>query len=127
MTVPAPKLARTCAMPAQPSPYRTSAFAVAWALLGVWALGLAWWLVRYWGANPEYADRLVVPSAAAWLVWRRRHFFGHLPPDPTWSGLPLVTAVAAFPPAWFLGAQVGPRSILLWWGAACWLAAAAGL
>src|SRR5437762_2644264 len=113
---------RTSAMPAPPLP---PALAAAWGLLAAWAVALVWWLVRYWGLNPEYADRLIIPPAAVWLVARRAALFRTLPRRPWPAGLVLVAAGAgAFPPAQFLYAQVGPRPLLLWWAAGCWLAAA---
>src|SRR5437762_497925 len=97
-------------------------------LLAAGAAGLVWVLARFWGANPEYADRFLILAAAGWAAWHARPDLAALPVRPARLGfLPLVLGAAAFPAGWFLQAQVSPRPVVIWWLAAAWLAAAVGL
>lgn len=93
--------------------------------LAVLALGLVANLVIFWGANSQYSDRALILLASGWLVCRYR---GELPePSGTIFGLiPLVVGLIAPLPAYTLAAQIGPRSILLWWLAGSLLLSAAG-
>ena len=101
--------------------------AAALGLLAAGAGAVVSVLARYWGANPEYADRFLILAAAAWAAWAARPNLAALPDHPSRLGLvPLGVAAAAFPVGWFLQVQVAPRPLTLWWLAAAWLAAAAG-
>ena len=84
-------------------------------------------LARFWGANPDHADRLLIVLAAAGVAWQARPALLALPPRPSRLGyVPLVAGAVAFPVGWFLVAQVGPKPVVLWWLAGAWVAAAAG-
>jgi EpsI family protein len=108
-----------------PTPFPVAA---ALGLLAAGAGAVVWALARFWGANPEYADRFLILAGAAWAAWNARPELAALPPRPTRLGLlPLAAGAAAFPVGWFLQAQVAPRPVTIWWLAAAWLAAAAGL
>lgn len=114
----------TSAAPAAPSSDR-----LAWAAVAVGAAAVLWGLARYWLADPEAADRILIVLAAAWAARARWPTVAALPPRPyPVAGLLLAAAGAvAFLPAWFVYLQVGPRSLLLWWEAAAIILAAAGL
>jgi EpsI family protein len=84
-------------------------------------------LARFWGANPDHADRFLILLAAGWAAWQARPALLALTPSPARAGyLPLLAGSAAFPVAWFLVAQVGPKPVVLWWLATAWVSAAAG-
>src|SRR5438876_8265901 len=97
-------------------------------LLAAGAAGLVWVLARFWGANPEYADRFLILAAAGWAAWQTRPGLAALPVRPVWLGLlPLLVGAGAFPVGWFLQAQVAPRPVVLWWLGLAWVSAAAGV
>jgi exosortase len=109
-------------------PSARAAFRAAWAAVAAGGVALAWWLARFWGTNPAYADRVLIPLAAAWLLRRRADDLRALPPSPSSLGLlPIVAAAALTPAAWYLAAQAGPVPLLLWWLAGAWLVVVAGL
>jgi exosortase len=111
--------------PAAKTPVPTAA---ALALLAAGAGAVVWVLVRFWGANPEYADRFLILAAAAYAAWAARPLLAALPRRPAPAGwLPLVAGAAAFPAGWFLQAQTSFRPVVVWWLAGAWLAAAAGV
>jgi len=93
--------------------------------LGVSGLLVVASLVQFWGMNSQYADRFIILLAVGWLVWRVRE---SLPPSTgsNFGLIPLLAGSVAAAPAWYLAAQVGPRSILLWWLAGAWLLSAVG-
>src|SRR5437762_11909265 len=108
-----------------PIPLTTTA---ALGLLAAGGAAVVWVLARYWGANPEYADRFLILAGAAWAAWNARPDLAALPARPTRLGfVPLTAGAVAFPLGWFLQAQVAPRPVVIWWLAAAWLAAAVGL
>lgn len=85
-------------------------------------------LVRFWGNQPEYADRLLIILVAVGLAWQRRHipvveqgrycFLGGV-----WvvvGGIFLALGV-------FLQVQVAPRPLLLWWLYGSWAAMLSGV
>jgi len=81
-----------------------------------------------WGARAEFADRFLILLGAGWAALRA---WPTAPSRPSvWSaspGLPLVVVAAvAFPLAWLVQVQAGPRTVLLWWQAVAASAAAAG-
>jgi len=85
-------------------------------------------LAGFWGANPDHLDRLLILFAAGYAAWEARPALAALAPRPARVGyLPLLAGAAAFPVGWFLHAQVGPKPVVLWWLAAAWVLAAAGL
>jgi len=76
-------------------------------------------LAKYWGANSEYADRFLIILGSGWLIGLSLSTLPHA--RPTWLGLPLIPlSLLLAPPAYYLLAQVGPRSILLWWMLFAW-------
>lgn len=81
-----------------------------------------------WGARAEYADRFLILLGAGWAAVRAWPTAPSRPsPAAAACGLPLVVAAAlAFPVAWLLQVQIGPRTLLLWWQCAAVTAAAAG-
>jgi exosortase len=100
----------------------------AWAGVACFAAGWVWELVRFWGLEPENADRLLILVAAGWLAHQAWPLIAARPARPSWLGVPLVFLGAlVFPVGWFVFVQVGPRPVLLWWGYACLLAMTAGL
>jgi EpsI family protein len=108
-----------------PLPLPTTA---ALGLLAAGAAAVVWVLARFWGANPEYADRFLILAGAAWAAWNIRQELAALPARPTRLGLlPLLAGATAFPVGWFLLAQVATRPVIIWWLAAAWLAVAVGV
>src|SRR5437879_180185 len=86
------------------------------AILAAGAGAVVFALARFWGANPEYADRFLILAGVAWAAWQARPDLLALPVRPSRFGfLPLLVGVAAFPVGWFLTAQVGPKPVVLWW------------
>src|SRR5438552_3976011 len=97
-------------------------------LLAVLAVAGVTVLVRFWGANPEYADRLLVVLFAGWWAWQARPDLTTLPAAPLRFGfLPLLVGCVAFPLGWFLQAQVAPKPVVMWWIGFAWVFAASGL
>jgi EpsI family protein len=85
-------------------------------------------LAQFWGANPGYADRFLVLLGAGWAV-------SPLGPGgagvgragrPLLGGAAVVIGGVAFAVGLFLVAQIGPRTLALWWLAVAWLVAASG-
>lgn len=56
-----------------------------------------------WWNNGAYTFGPLVPLAAAWMVWLRRHQLARLPPAPDRTGLAVAAAAAAL---WLLGSAV---------------------
>lgn len=86
-------------------------------------------VAAYWGARVEFADRFLILIGAVWAGWKA---WPTHPSRPSWSSsaasLLLVTAASlAFPVAWLLQVQIGPRVLLLWWQFAAISTATAGL
>jgi EpsI family protein len=108
---------------------RSTADRLAWGCLAVGAVVLVAALARYWGANPGHADRLLILVGAAYAAYALAPGWAALPVRPRpLLGVPLILAgIAAFPVGYFLLAQMGPRTLLLWWLAGSLVAAAAGL
>lgn len=110
-------------MPRLPTPLM-----IALGLLATGAVAVIIVLARFWGANPEYADRFLIVLGAGWVAWQRRAELASLPLRPTPAGWVLLAAGAVvFPIGWFLQAQVSPKAILLWWLTYSWFLAASGL
>jgi exosortase len=100
----------------------------AWAGVACFAAGWVWELVRFWGIEPDSADRFLIVVASGWLAYQAWPGIAAAPARPSWLGVPLVfLGAVAFPVGWFVFVQIGPRPILLWWGYACLLAMTAGL
>jgi EpsI family protein len=117
----------TVSRPSQTTALPTPAVA-ALGLLAAGAGAVVWSLARFWGTNPEYADRFLILGAAGYLAWQARPDLAALPVRPARLGLvPILVGAAAFPVGWFLQAQVSPRPVVLWWLAAAWLLAAVGV
>jgi EpsI family protein len=96
-------------------------------LLGGGVLALLWQLVEFWGIEPAYGDRFLILLASGWLVYRLQSRWVSLSVNPTWLGLfPLLLGAIAAPPVWNLVAQVGTRTILIWWYALALLMLIAG-
>ncbi len=98
-------------------------------LLGMNGVAVLAAIAVYWGNSAEVLNRSLVVAASIWLLWRSNEAFtfGHTKWSASILGLGLLLiAVAIAPLGWFLVAQVGPRTVLLWWLAAAWLAAACG-
>jgi EpsI family protein len=109
-------------------PSAPTAAAVAPAILAAGAAAVVYALARFWGANPDHLDRLLILLAAAYAAWEARPALAVLSAKPALVGyLPLLAGAVAFPVGWFLHAQVGPKPIVLWWLATAWVTAAAGL
>jgi exosortase len=108
---------------------RSPADRVAWGCLVVGAVVLVAALARYWGANPGHADRLLILVGAGYAAYALAPGWAALPvrPRPLLGAPLLLLGVAAFPVGYFLLAQMGPRTLLLWWLAGALVAAAAGL
>src|SRR4051794_8939852 len=108
---------------------RTAADRVAWGGLAAGAGVLFAALAQYWGANPAYADRFLIPVGAALAAYWLAPAVAALPVRPRpLLGIPLVVSAAvAFPVGTFLLVQIGPRTLLLWWLAVALVAAAGGL
>lgn len=108
--------------PAPTLPRSVAAFAIA---LGAVAVSFA--LARFWGANPDHLDRLLILIGASYAAWHLAQSPPVLPSAPTRLGyVPLFAGAAAFPVGWFLLAQVGPKPVVLWWLTGAWLLAVAG-
>ena len=107
-----------------PTPW--TAFAGLALLAGAGYVGstLAW----FWGANPDFADRFLIPLAAVWSASRLAAAWVRLPvrPRPALAAPLLIAAAVAFPAGAYLTTQVGPRPLLLWWLTGALIAAAAG-
>jgi EpsI family protein len=100
---------------------------IAPAILAGGAAAVAYALARFWGANPDHLDRLLILLAAAYVAWQARPALATLPAKPARVGyLPLFVGAVAFPVGWFLHAQVGPKPVVLWWLAGAWVVAVAG-
>lgn len=110
----------THATPVNPQPTvarlaAESPFLIAWALLavGVAALGLA--LQPVWAANPELADRFLIPLAAGWLIYRAVPRLKAEPRRPSaWGMVLLVPGAAAFALGWYLFVAAGSKPIVTW-------------
>src|SRR5438045_5160857 len=108
--------------PPRTTPARSTPAVCALGLLAAGAAAVVWVLARFWGANPEYADRFLILAAAAWAAWAARPSLAALDRRPSIFGwLPLLAGAAAFPAGWFLQAQTSFRPIVVWWLAGAWL------
>lgn len=86
------------------------------AMLALGGAALLWLLVQFWGIEPAYGDRFLILIASGWLVYRIWPRWQATPVRTTWVGIvPLAVGVVAAPPVWNLVAQVGTRTILIWW------------
>jgi len=85
-------------------------------------------LGRFWGTNPGHADRLLVLVGATYAAVTLRPQWRAVPPRgrPALGSLAVLVAGAAFAVGLYLVAQIGPRTLLLWWLTLAWLAAASG-
>src|SRR5437868_2289235 len=103
--------------------------AAAWLVLGAGAGALlAVLAVEVWPKRPEMGDRFLVPIASAVLLFCLRPRWRATQRRPSAAGLLAVAVGAvAFPTAWYLLVQVGPRTLLLWWLSAALVLAAIGL
>jgi EpsI family protein len=101
----------------------------AWVVVGAGAAALFWVLsLDVWPKRPEMGDRFLVPIAAGVLLSMLRSRWRAMPPAPAFAGLAAVLVGAvAFPAAWYLLVQVGPRTLLLWWLSAALIVSAFGL
>lgn len=102
---------------------------LAWGCVLVGGLGLVLSLARFWGANPGHADRFLVLLGAGWAAWelRPRYLASPVRPLPYVGAMFVLVAAIVAPLAWYLQSRVGPRPILLWWHAACFLSGIFGL
>jgi exosortase len=102
---------------------------VAWLLVVAGSLALLAVLATdIWPKRPEMGDRFLIPLASAAVLFALRPRWLAIPAAPARAGLVLVAfGSMAFPPAWYLLVQVGPRTLLLWWLAGALTAAAEGL
>ncbi len=88
-----------------------------WVALGLGALGTVGSLVRFWGIQTEYADRLLVLLGSGWAAYQSlpAAMAVQVKPRP-WLALPLILSsglVLAF--GWFLQVQsTGGRAAILW-------------
>jgi exosortase A len=88
---------------------------MAWAGIGlVWALILFAWLptalsmVDIWERSETYAHGFVVPPLCLWLIWRARHQWQPLSPQPAISALALMALIAL---AWVVGELVSVNAL----------------
>jgi EpsI family protein len=103
-------------------------FRAAWGVLALAAAAMLWVMVGVWASQPEMNDRWLIPLASAFVSYRRWPRWQARPARPSLWGLPVLAwGATAFPAAWFLLVQVGPRVILLWWLLAALGLAAIGL
>src|SRR4029079_2924652 len=63
--------------------------AIALALLWTYARTIAD-LINEWEGNPNYSVGMIVPFAAAYLVWADRDALKRVPIRPAWSGLVIL-------------------------------------
>lgn len=99
-----------------PSPSLPIPYLIPPAILALGGVALLWLLVQFWGIEPAYGDRFLILIAAGWLVYRLWPRWKQEPIRTSWIGLvPLTIGMAAAPPVWNLVAQVGTRTILIWW------------
>jgi len=100
----------------------------AWGVLALAAAAMLWVMLGVWASQPEMNDRWLIPLASAFLVYRLWPRWRARAAKPSLWGLPILALGAtAFPVAWFLLVQVGPRVVLLWWLLAALGLAAFGL
>lgn len=108
-------------------------FAWAWLLLGLMAAAWVGTLVRYWGTNPAYADRLLIVLASLWAARERWPSVRAVARPMSFSpaaGGPIVLMLCAgllLVSGWHLYARVGGRTLLLWWLAAGLILASSGM
>jgi EpsI family protein len=105
------------------------AWIVAWAVVAAGGVALLVLLaVDVWPKRPEMGDRFLIPLASTAVIFALRSRWRTTALAPAATGLIGVAVGAiAFPPAWYLAAQVGPRTLLLWWLASALTSAALGL
>jgi exosortase len=102
---------------------------LSWAAVAVGAGLLVAALARFWGANPGYADRLLVLLGAGYAAYTVAPAWANLPVRPLTLLGPLILLVGAVAllPGFYLLTRVGPRSLLLWWIAGGLIVTAGGL
>jgi exosortase len=64
-----------------------------------------------WWNDPDLGHCFIVPLAALWIIWRERHSWIEIPPEPTWWGLPVLLLGAAMQAAAVLGVGVFTESV----------------
>lgn len=95
--------------------------------LTLFAAAWVWQMIRFWGIQPDYADRFLILLAAGWLAYQAWPEISARPAKPSVLGLPFVLVGAVlFPVGWYLFVQIGPRIILTWIGYLSLLAMAVG-
>lgn len=102
----------------QPSPLRAvdGLFAAAWIIAAAAIAGWVWTLIPVWASKADLADRFLIPSASAVLVWFAWPRMRALEPTPLLAGLlPLGVGAAAFALGWYVAVQVSGRPIVVWW------------
>src|SRR4051812_27973985 len=110
-------MSTTLAPTAAARPAAPAAWTAAWAFVAAGGAALLWVLgTDVWPKRPEMGDRFLVPIASGVLIYLLRPRWRATPRSPSAAGLVAVAAGAvAFPPAWYLLVQVGPRTVILWW------------
>lgn len=102
-----------------------------WTVRLLVATALPLWLfplMRFWGSQPEYADRILIVVVSAGLAWRRRLKPLSSPTLWRWvAGLLMLTGGVLLSLGAFLQAQVSPRPLLLWWLWASWIILLSGV
>jgi len=96
--------------------------------LGLGALTVVACLAQFWGRSPGHADRLLVLVGAAYAALTLRPHVRAISPHgrPALGSLAVLAGGATFAVGLYLVAQVGPRTLLLWWLTLAWLTAALG-
>ncbi len=93
--------------------------------LALFAAGALFFLARFWGAGSDYSDRFLILLGSGWLLWNGR---GRLISSPGTAAGYLLFLPGCLAPAfaYYLIAQVGQKSVLLWWLLASAILATAG-
>ena len=65
-------------------------------------------MIKLWSISDTYAHGFIVPFISLWLIWRRRHIWMALSPQPSMAALLLIFIFSLF---WFAGNLVVVNSV----------------